>query len=146
MRFRPGASRLPARCDSILGVAPESGWDRVQAELSDATASRQRGQEGRARVCARRAAGGALALYWSIEGNSSAYQLLLRAAVSAEIPDSMRETARRLATRVTEGHRLPHDEDPLEDAHRLVAWVRRRRAADEGLELPSSAGDMRDVE
>lgn len=97
-------------------------------------------------MCARRAAGAALALYWSIEGNSSAYQLLLRAASSAELPHTMQAAARRLATRVTEGHRLPHDEDPLEDANLLVAWVGRRRAANEGPERRSRMDGPPDVE
>jgi hypothetical protein len=93
----------------------------VEAEMEEAAACRRRGNEGRARVCARRAVGAALAERWGAGANANAYQLLLRAAADAELPPELRLAAQRLTRRVTAAHRLPHDEDPLEDARQILA-------------------------
>lgn len=92
--------------------------------MLEAAASRSRGNEGRARVCARRAVGAALALRWSLGPQANAYQLLMRAAADSGLPPDVRQAAQRLTRRVTEAHRLPHDEDPLDDARALLAWLR----------------------
>jgi len=93
---------------------------RVQAEMRDAYASRARGNEGRARVCARRAVGMALAGHWSMGAGMNAYDLLLRAASSPGFAEGVREAAARLTVRVTEDHQLPHAEDPLGDARLIL--------------------------
>lgn len=92
--------------------------------MLEAAASRSRGNEGRARVCARRAVGTALALRWSVGSQANAYQLLMRAAADSGLPPDVREAAQRLTRRVTEAHRLPHEEDPLDDARMLLAFLR----------------------
>lgn len=92
--------------------------------MLEAAACRSRGNEGRARVCARRAVGAALALRWSAGPQANAYQLLLRAAADNGLPPELRQAAQRLTRRVTEAHRLPHDEDPLDDARALLAFLR----------------------
>ena len=92
--------------------------------MREAAASRGRGNEGRARVCARRAVGAALALRWSAGPLANAYQLLTRAAADSGLPPELRLAAQRLTRRVTEAHQLPHDEDPLDDARALLAWLR----------------------
>ena len=92
--------------------------------MREAAASRSRGNEGRARVCARRAVGAALALRWSAGPQANAYQLLTRAAADTGLPPELRQAAQRLTRRVTEAHQLPHDEDPLDDARALLAWLR----------------------
>ncbi len=92
--------------------------------MLEAAASRSRGNEGRARVCARRAVGTALALRWSVGPQANAYQLLMRAAADSGLPPDVREAAQRLTRRVTEAHRLPHEEDPLDDARMLLAFLR----------------------
>jgi len=89
--------------------------------MLEAAASRSRGNEGRARVCARRAVGIALALHWSVGPPANAYQLLMRAAADSGLPPEVRQAAQRLTRRVTEAHRLPHDEDPLDDARVILA-------------------------
>jgi hypothetical protein len=98
---------------------------RVAAELSDARASRSRGNEGRARVCARRAAGAAIraAMAGRASGPppSNAYTVLRWYASLADQPPELRAAAARLAARVTPEHVLPHREDPLEDARVIIA-------------------------
>jgi hypothetical protein len=88
--------------------------------MDKARAWRAAGNEGRARVCARRAAGFALAASAGITGRPNAYESLRRAARAPALSDAVREAAARLCVRVTEAHRLPHLEDPLEDARLIV--------------------------
>jgi hypothetical protein len=99
-------------------------YTSIEAEFLDAYRSRAGGNEGRARVCARRAAGLAIGQYYEycLEKTSptSAYELLQWFTERAEIPQDLRDAARRLTVRVTPEYDLPHFEDPLEDAHLLV--------------------------
>jgi len=99
-------------------------WDRIEAELEYARGERAQGNEGRARVCARRAAGWAVAAYrqqrLGVEPHPNAYQLLCWFQKFEDIPNDLRMAAARLTTRVTPTHELPHCEDPLEDAQAIV--------------------------
>jgi hypothetical protein len=101
--------------------------------MDEAAACRSRGNEGRARVCARRAVGAALALRWAAGPQASAYQLLQRAAADSGLPPELRQAAQRLTRRVNQAHRLPHDEDPLDDARSLLAWLRPQEPGDDPL-------------
>jgi len=93
----------------------------VEAELLLARAARVSGHEGRARVCARRAAGQAIRAHSGIEGD--ALKQLKWLAGSHAIPDSVRAAARRLSTKVDTDHNLPFTEDPLEDARLIIAHL-----------------------
>ena len=99
-------------------------WDRIEAELEFARDEYAKGNEGRARVCARRAAGWAVAAYWKqhlgAEPHLNAYQLLRWFQKLEDVPIDLRSAATRLTTRVTPTYELPHDEDPLEDAQAIV--------------------------
>lgn len=94
---------------------------RVQAELSYARAARAQGKEGRARVCARRAAGWAIAARYPELPQRSALSLLRW--LQDHGPAELQGAAGRLLAGVDEQHRLPHSEDPLEDAQRIVAGM-----------------------
>ena len=99
----------------------------IEAELLDARVSRSQGNEGRARVCARRAAGLAIGTYF--EGNigenppQSAYRLLQWFSHRDEIPEDLQRSARRLSVRVTPDFELPHQEDPIEDALLIITAI-----------------------
>jgi hypothetical protein len=99
----------------------------VEAEIADAQMSRSGGNEGRARVCARRAAGLAISTYYEKcldqSPPASAYVLLQWYSEQEEISKDLREAARRLTVRVTPEYELPHDEDPIEDAKSLVQHI-----------------------
>jgi hypothetical protein len=99
----------------------------IEAEFADARESRAMGREGRARVCARRAAGLALGIYYEKSvGRSppqSAYELLQWFALREEIPLDLRDAAKRLTVRVTTTFDLPHAEDPIRDAWNLIDAV-----------------------
>jgi hypothetical protein len=98
--------------------------ERVRAELERAERARSENNEGRARVCARRAAGWAVGFFFSqkTEGptNRDALKLLERYRDLEGAPENLRAAAGRLTARVTRDHRLPHRADPLADARRIV--------------------------
>jgi HEPN domain-containing protein len=98
--------------------------EKIELEMRTAREARLAGNEGRARVCARRAAGHAVRAFRDALGSDgqshSAYVLLRWLAGSPDIEQSARECAERLAARVTPEHDLPYPQDPVEDAARLV--------------------------
>ena len=95
---------------------------RIEAELQYARAARQSGKEGRARVCARRAAGWAVSAQRANEGErpQSALQSLRALESDETAPLELRKAAGRLVVQVDEQHELPHSKDPLEDANLIV--------------------------
>lgn len=99
----------------------------IKAELDDAGNSRKLGKEGRARVCARRAAGWAVQYYIENRLKEStslnAYQLLHWFRSRQEIPKALREAASRLCARVTSAGVLPHPDDALQDAGVIVEAI-----------------------
>ncbi len=99
-------------------------WARVEAELGRAETARRAGQEGKARVCARRAAGWSLQLYYRHRTGhpapENALDLLRWLHNDVETPEPLRLAAGRLTARVTEDFRLPHREDALSDARRII--------------------------
>ena len=103
----------------------EAAWrERIEAELAKATRARDDGREGLARVCARRAAGWALRPYYvermGQPAPASALDLLRWFHADPSASPDLRHAAERLTVRVTEQHSLPHPEDPLADARRII--------------------------
>lgn len=96
----------------------------MRREMALAEKFRSQGLEGRARVCARRAAGWAVrSLYRRAEVGeppSSVVALLRWYSSLARAPANLREAAGRLTVAVTPDHVLPHPQDPLDDARRIV--------------------------
>ncbi len=102
----------------------EMNWPvEIQAEFEKAEQARARGNEGQARVCARRAAGMAARRYFQRRGKAvttpSAYDLLQALAGDPEIPARVREAASRLTIRVDEAFKLPPEIDLLAEAQVL---------------------------
>ncbi len=97
---------------------------QIEVELKQARLARASGNEGKARVCARRAAGWAAGHYFQTrlgnEFNPSAYVLLRQLVDHESAPEELRAAARRLTTRITPEHKLPFDQDPIEDAQVIV--------------------------
>lgn len=97
--------------------------ETIEHELSQAKAARDSGKEGRARVCARRAAGWAVVLYRRRSGEDIEDEHVLRHLAWLQDQHSnerLRSAASRLGIRVNPDHQLPHEEDPLEDARLIV--------------------------
>ena len=96
----------------------------VSLELDLAVAMRSAGNEGKARVHARRAAGWAIRVWCERHDCSkkgqSAFAYLQGVSVDPSIPKYVREAAANLVLRITVNHELPVETDILDDA-RLVA-------------------------
>ena len=92
-------------------------------EIERANEVRARGNEGQARVCARRAAGIAVREYFARRGiqaaSSSAYDLLKELLGMDDLPAGARQPAEALTLRVTEEFKLPVDVDLVKEAQTL---------------------------
>ena len=101
-----------------------SDWKvQIEIEFERAIAARERGNEGQARVCARRAAGIAIREYYARRGQtvrtSSAYDLLNLLEKEPHLPPELKQAAVYLTLRVTEEFKLPVDVDLLDEARKL---------------------------
>lgn len=97
------------------------GWKvEMQIEFDRAVRARARGNEGQARVCARRAAGIAIRQYLTRQGNrppsSSAYDLLNLIKDDPHLSSDLKQIAEHLTLRVTEEFKLPVDADLVAEA------------------------------
>jgi hypothetical protein len=99
----------------------------INAELQNAERARQAGNEGRARVCARRAAGIAARVFLDRHAlrlrDRSAYTALLALAEFPGLAPDLRAAALHLVTRVTEEFTLPVDVDLIADARKLIGGL-----------------------
>ena len=100
---------------------------RIEQELMAARLAQAAANAGRARVCARRAAGWAVrAWYQAREGPGwagDALKQLRRLSADAAAPEAVRQAAARLVTKVDHEHRVPFDDDPVVDAEKIVSFV-----------------------
>ena len=96
---------------------------KSEIEFERAEAARARGNEGQARVCARRAAGIAIREYYARRGRfvrtPSAYDLLKMFAEEPQLPTELKQAAAYLTLRVTEEFKLPIEVDLLDEARKL---------------------------
>ena len=95
----------------------------INAEFKRAEQARARGNEGQARVCARRAAGIAAREYFARRGQAihtpSAYDLLTLLIEDPSLSDDMRQIAAHLTLRVDEEFKLPVDVDLIAEAKKM---------------------------
>jgi len=95
----------------------------IQVEIERAEAARTRGNEGQARVCARRAAGIAAREYLTRRGEKirtpSAYDLLKILAEEQSLSGELRQSARYLTLRVNEEFKLPVNVDLIAEARKF---------------------------
>jgi len=96
-------------------------WQRqIEAEFEKAEQARARGNEGQARVCARRAAGIAVREYLARQGirppSVSAYDLLNLLKADPQLAPGLRLIADHLTLRVTEEFKLPVNADLIAEA------------------------------
>jgi len=101
-----------------------TAWkDQIQREFERAKAARAQGNEGQARVCARRAAGIAIREYYARQGQKlrtpSAYDLLTLLRDDPGIAPDLKQAAAHLTLRVTEEFKLPVHVDLVEEAHKV---------------------------
>jgi hypothetical protein len=99
----------------------------IEKEFKQAQKARAGNNEGRARVCARRAAGIAIRDYLTRTGISipsqSAYDLLNLIKQQALLPADLKLVADHLTVRVTEEFKLPIDADLIAESRQLCEWL-----------------------
>ena len=101
--------------------------ERIIQELAAAKAAQQDGNDGKARVCARRAVAYATEAWlarlpvprW--QGDAMAHLRQIQRDLS--FPLSLRKAAERLSTSVARQHTAPFTADPYADAKLLVAYL-----------------------
>ncbi len=107
---------------------------KIAEELARGEAARQAGLEGRARVCARRAAGAAVREYLDQRGlaapGTSAYDLLAYLQDLPEVSAEIRQAAGHLLTRVDESFSLPEEADLMAEAGWLAQALEESLNAD----------------
>jgi hypothetical protein len=113
----------PEGYSRILSMKPT--WkQRFEAELSQAEIARAAGNEGRARVCARRAAGLAAEEYFNRRGlahmGPSAYDYLRSLRDLPGLGENVRQTVDHFLVRVTPEYTLPLPADLVADARWLA--------------------------
>lgn len=95
----------------------------IDTELEKASRARLRGNEGQARVCARRAAGIAAREYLIRQGarppSASAYDLLNLLKEDPRLSPDLQRIADHLTLRVTEEFKLPVDADLVAEARKF---------------------------
>ncbi|MCJ7734342.1 MAG: hypothetical protein MUP11_07315 [Anaerolineales bacterium] len=100
---------------------------QIQEELLLAKQSRLEGNEGRARVCARRAAGAAVQVYLDKKGLSqksdNALESLVRIAEVEELPDRIKNAVNWLIKRVDADYNLPLEVDLIHEAGIVIQYV-----------------------
>jgi hypothetical protein len=99
----------------------------IEAELENAEGARLAGNEGRARVCARRAAGIAARNFlaghaFPLRDRSALTALKVLAEFPGLAPD-LQTAALHLVTRVNEEFTLPLDADLIADARKLIGGL-----------------------
>jgi len=109
-------------------VAMQVDWRAaLEAEFALAARARAEGKEGRARVCARRAAGVAIRENLARRGlpipSVSAYDLLSQLALSPETSPRIKVICDHLTLRVTEEFTLPVGADLVEESRQLCATL-----------------------
>jgi hypothetical protein len=102
--------------------------EQIEKELAMARAALQAGNEGKARVCARRAAGQAIT--WMLSKFSrdnwgdDAMSQLTHLRDDASFPTEVREAAVRLTTKISQQFDYPFTNDPLADAEVIIKHIR----------------------
>jgi len=103
------------------------GWQakqKIEAEIALAQSSRESGNEGRARVCARRAAGYAIAEFLSQRSlplpSPSATDLLAHIQTVSIVPEEIKTIAQHLLVRVNTDYQFPLQVDLLVETRRMV--------------------------
>jgi hypothetical protein len=102
--------------------------------LAAGRAAQAAGNAGRARVCARRAAGLGIRAWFQRRAaaradgaaggwGGDALAQLRRLQAEPAAPEAVRAAAERLTTKVDLEHQLPFDDDPLEDAGLILRFV-----------------------
>lgn len=96
---------------------------KIELELIAAEKARQQGFEGRARVCARRAAGLAVTPFLEKQGSpipANTYERIKLFAAQSVISPRLRQIASHLTMRVNESYQMPPEIDLIAEVRQLI--------------------------
>ena len=100
---------------------------QIKEELLLAKQSRLEGNEGRARVCARRAAGAAVQVYLDRKElnahSENAIESLLTLKELMLLPERIQQAVKSLVQRVNLDHNLPSDVDLIYEASIIIQYL-----------------------
>lgn len=103
--------------------------EQIEKEFAGAREAREQSIEGRARVCARRAAGFAIAWLCHSRGKqvreTDSLNLLKSIQTDASIPEEVREASKRLTAKISPNFTYAFPTDPLDDAGIIVDYVKK---------------------
>ena len=106
---------------------PKKACIQVREELLLAKQSRLEGNEGRARVCARRAAGTAVKLYLKKTGftigSENALQSLDKLRSDPGLPTRVQSAINWLVQRVDQNNNLPEEIDLINEARIILDYI-----------------------
>jgi hypothetical protein len=101
--------------------------EKFQQEIEGAERARQAGNEGMARVCARRAVGAVVEEYFSRHGiagsGHSAYDRIRQLIADPGTGDEIREIAGHFLVRITPDQQLPIQADLIKEARWLADYL-----------------------
>jgi hypothetical protein len=107
-----------------------AGSALIDQELAAAEAAWKEANEGKARVCARRAVALATEAWLEPRPNRAprgdAMEHLRQIQQDASLPLPVRQAAERLSTKVTQRHSAPFTTDPIRDARLIIAHFSHR--------------------
>lgn len=122
-------------------MARTEAQERIDAELEQGERARAAGNEGMARVCARRAAGVAIREYLLATGqpvrSTSAIDLLNQVQADPALPEAVRGVAGHLLQRVTPDYHLPIQADLLAETRWLAQTLAGLAGSQPPAEQPS---------
>ena len=122
MRYSVKFFQLYAKYNQLMNPKTQ-----IQIEFERANQARAKGNEGQARVCARRAAGIAIREYLTGRGthipSTSAYDLLNLLKEDPLLSPDLKLVADHLTLRVTEEFKLPVEADLVAEARILCDWL-----------------------
>ena len=99
----------------------------IEQELAAAEAARNEGNEGKARVCARRAIARATEEWMARlpvrRWRGDAMEYLRQIQQDTSFPRPIRQAAERLSTKVTQQQTAPFTTDPISDAKLIIAHL-----------------------
>ena len=108
-------------------MKPEKHQIQIKEELLLAKQSRMEGNEGRARVCARRAAGAAVLDHLNSQGKAihseNVFQILQFFRKIEGLPDRVNKALDHLVQRVDLDHQLPPGVDLINEANILINYL-----------------------
>ncbi len=108
--------------------ATENYLEEIEKEFAAALEARRQGLEGRARVCARRGAGFAVAWLCHSRGqqvrDTDSLNLLKSIVVDESAPTAVREAAERLIAKIGPDFTYAFSSDPLDDARVIADFVK----------------------